>query len=170
MAKYEEGFHKNITIAGFQLHFACKHYKGKKKEEDPLLILTNDPNLDPFETYRKRWSIETFFQSIKKRGFDLEQTHVKCLKKLKKLFLMVCLAFVICVTIGSLRHDTQKKIKTKNHGYKANSFARNGLNIIRNAINKRNINLELFTSFTDDLYFVISSFVFLKSLHKKNVG
>jgi Transposase DDE domain len=168
--KYGEGFHKNITIAGFELHFACKYYKGKKKEEDPLLILTNDAKADPFETYRKRWSIETFFQSIKKRGFDLEKTHVKCLKKLKKMFLMICLAYVICLTIGSLRHDTQKKIPTKNHGYKANSFARNGLNIIRNAINKREINIALFTSITDDFYVVLASFITLKSFHKKNVG
>ena len=170
LGKYGEGFHKNIMIAGFELHFACKFYKGKKKEEDPLLILTNDAIREPFQTYRKRWSIETFFQSIKKRGFDLEKTHLKCLKKLKKLFLMVSLAFVICLTIGNLRHDVQKKIPTKKHGYKANSFARNGLNIIRQAINKRSIDFSLFTEFTDDLYLVFTAFTALKLIPRKNVG
>lgn len=170
LEKYGAGFHKSIKIAGFDLHFACKKYIGKKKEEAPLLILTNDAEADPFETYRKRWCIETFFQSIKKRGFNLENTHVKCLKKLKKLFLMVSLAFVVCLTIGIFRHDLKKKIPTKKHGYKAHSFARNGLNIIRNAINKRNSNFQLFTEFVNDFLFIITGFFNIKNWNQKNVG
>jgi Transposase DDE domain len=168
--KYGAGFHLNIEISGMKLNFACKKSKNKKGEDDPLLILTNDDKSDPFQTYRKRWSIETFFQSLKKRGFNLENTHLKCLKKLKKLFLMVAIAFVMCLTIGIFRNDTHKKIKVKKHGYKANSFARNGLNIIRNAINKRNKCFTIFEQLADDFIFVISGFFNLKKKRYKNVG
>lgn len=170
LEKYGAGFHKDIEISGMKLHFACKKSKNKKGEDDPLLILTNDAVADPFKTYRKRWSIETFFQSIKKRGFNIENTHVKCLKKLKKLFLMVCVAFVMCLTIGIFRNDITKKIAVKKHGYKANSFARKGLNIIRNAINKRNKSIAVFEAFADDFIFVISGFFNIKNPNYKNVG
>lgn len=170
LQKYGQGFHKNIELGGSPLHFAVKTYKGRKSNEEPLLVLTNDKNSEPFGMYKKRWGIETFFQSIKKRGFDMEKTHVTCLKKLKKLLTLVCLAFVICLSIGSYYHDIKKKIPLKKHGYKARSFARNGLNIIRKAINKRNENFQLFTDFADDFIELISGFYNVKLWAKKNVG
>ncbi|NBB31902.1 transposase [Cellulophaga sp. BC115SP] len=36
------------------------------------------------QLYRKRWSIETVFQSFKGREFNLESTHLQSIAKLKK--------------------------------------------------------------------------------------
>lgn len=81
--------------------------------------------------YRRRWTIEACFQSLKSRGFNLESTHLKDLGKLKKLVALVSIAFGMCVSLGIHQHERVKKIKTKKHGYKANSFFRHGLNTIR---------------------------------------
>ncbi|MBB6005761.1 transposase, partial [Arcicella rosea] len=81
--------------------------------------------------YRKRWCIEVLFQTFKERGFDLESTHLKCPKKLSKLLVFVSIAVALCVKFGEYYHQKVQKIKTKPHGYKANSFFRKGLNIIR---------------------------------------
>ena len=75
--------------------------------------------------------IETFFQNLKGRGFDLESTHLRSLEKLSKLIALVSLAYVFCINVGLYYHQKVQPIKIKNHGYKANSFARYGLNQLR---------------------------------------
>ena len=40
------------------------------------------------QLYRKRWSIEVFFQNIKTRGFNLEDTHLQNLERIRKLIAM----------------------------------------------------------------------------------
>ena len=44
--------------------------KSKSKEPDHLVIITNQEPKGAFSFYKKRWSIEVFFQSIKGRGFN----------------------------------------------------------------------------------------------------
>jgi hypothetical protein len=86
------------------------------------------------QLYRKRWSIEAFFQNLKQRGFDLESTHLRCLKKLSKLLALVSIAYACCACIGVYFHQKVQSIKRKKHGYKVNSFARHGLNLWRSLI------------------------------------
>lgn len=81
--------------------------------------------------YRKRWTIEACFQNLKKRGFNLELTHLKCLEKLKKLVALVSVAYSFCLNVGVYCHRKVQSVKVKNHGYKANSFSRYGLNQLR---------------------------------------
>ena len=108
---------------------------GKKRlVDDYLAILTNCPKTNALKEYKKRWTIETFFQSIKERGFDIEQTHLNQADRLKKLFTFVCLAFVMCLSIGVYHHENVKSIPIKNHGYKQNSFFRVGLDKIKRAL------------------------------------
>ena len=80
-------FFENIRIHGFRLKLATKQIGHQEGSEDKyLLILTNANVKKAIAIYRNRWSIEVFFQSIKKRGFNLENTHLTDLSKLKKLF------------------------------------------------------------------------------------
>lgn len=83
------------------------------------------------QLYRKRWSIESCFQNLKGRGFDLEKTHLRSFEKLSKLVGLVSLAYCFCLSLGIYVHGKVQLIKKKNHGYKANSFARYGLNQLR---------------------------------------
>jgi hypothetical protein len=108
---------------------------GKKRlEDDYLAILTNCPTVNALKEYKKRWTIETFFQSIKERGFDIEQTHLDQAYRLKKLFAFVALAFLMCLSVGIEHHENVKSIEIKNHGYKQNSFFRVGLNKLKKAL------------------------------------
>ena len=85
-----------------------------------------------------------FFQSVEQRGFHLEQTHLDDPPRLRKLFALVAIAFTICLHIGRWSDEHQKPIEIKNHGYKANSFFRNGLECWRRAMRILNDELDLF--------------------------
>ena len=104
----------------------------KKLPDGDFLILAGNllaKQLGGF--YRRRWSIEVFFQSAKGRGFNLENTHLKSSEKIKKLIVFVSIAVGICINIGKHYHKKVQKIKIKKHGYKSNSFFRKGLDILR---------------------------------------
>lgn len=103
---------------------------------DYLAILTNQSNGNALQDYKKRWSIEVLFQSLKKRGFNLEGTHLTNLNRIKKLFAFVSLAFVLCLTMGVYQDKFIEAIPKKNHGYKANSFFRVGLNKLKKLLNQ----------------------------------
>ena len=120
-----------VHIFGLQLGFAMMATKkiGKKS----LAIITNHQASGALSIYKCRWSIEVLFANMKTKGFGLENTHLKCPIRIRKLFALVAVAFTICFLVGLVAHK-DKPIKTKNHGYKTNSFFRNGLNILRKVI------------------------------------
>lgn len=83
------------------------------------------------QLYRKRWTIEACFQNLKRRGFDLASSHLRCLVKLKKLMALTSIAYGFCLSLGCYLHRKVQKIKTKKHGYKKASFSRHGLNFLQ---------------------------------------
>jgi len=104
----------------------------KRKADGDLLYLFGTMEAKHLGTvYRRRWTIEACFQAFKSRGFDLEGTHLKELEKLKKLVAMVSIAYGLCVSMGIYQDERVKRMKVKNHGYKANSYFRKGLDKIR---------------------------------------
>lgn len=84
--------------------------------------MSNAPVSDTLNIYKLRWSIEVLFANLKKRGFNLEDTHLKDPPRIRKLFALVAIAFTLCFIVGLLAHQI-KPITIKNHGYKANSFS-----------------------------------------------
>ena len=82
------------------------------------------------QLYRKRWAIEVCFQNLKTRGFNLEETHLRDLKRIQKLIAMVSIAYALCVTLGIYVNQKVKKIKVNVDNYKINSFFRIGMNMI----------------------------------------
>ena len=93
------------------------------------LIGTLKPSaLKPF--YKKRWTIEVFFQALKGRGFNLEQSRLRCLKKYRKLFAIACMAYTLCWAVG-IEAAKNDPVKPKKHGYPQFSGFRRGLNLFR---------------------------------------
>lgn len=126
---------ENIRIHRFRLHLATKLIGYEVDKEDRyLLILTNANVEKAISLYRNRWSIEVFFQSLKKRGFNLENTHMTDLGRLKKLFALVSIAFCICLKAGVYKHQKIKPLRKKKNGYKSSSFFRYGLDYMRKAL------------------------------------
>ena len=68
---------------------------------------------------------------MKGRGFNLEHTHLQDNEKLKKLVALVSITYALCTSLGIYHHQKVQNIKTKNNGYKANSFTRHGINLIQ---------------------------------------
>ena len=83
------------------------------------------------QLYAKRWTIEQCFQNLKGRGFNLEVTHLRCSQKLRKLVALVSLAYALCLSVGPVAHSQGQPIARKKHGYRAASFSRHGLHILR---------------------------------------
>ena len=118
------------------------------------------------QLYRKRWSIEACFQNMKGRGFDLEDTHLQEDEKLSKLVALVSLAYAFCASLGIYYHQKVKKINKKNHGYKAKSFIRKGIDLIQEWFRVDNEMPEYaehrFASFIRYIYQVIPNYQPLK--------
>lgn len=118
----------------------CNAMLKKLSDGDYLILAGNLPAKQLGGFYRRRWSIEVFFQSVKGRGFNLENTHLKSSEKIKKLLVFISTAVGVCVHIGKHHHRKIQKIKTKKHRYKSNSFFRKGLDILKEGL--RNTNQE----------------------------
>ncbi len=125
-----------------------------KRLKDDILYLFGTAHLNYLaELYRKRWRIEVFFQNIKKRGFNLENTHLRCFVKLKKLLALVCIAYALVVNMGLYHHKKVQAIPLKNHGYKANSFARKGIDLIRDGLRRIwRCNIDLYFQWVEKFF------------------
>lgn len=128
LAQQVERYFQQVILDGVRLNVALK-----KLANDWLIVAGQLPVKKLLSHYRHRWSIETFFQSLKKRGFHLEETHLKALDRLKKLIAIASLSFVFCWQVGYYYHQNRSKIILKSNGYKSNSFFRKGLNLVRRA-------------------------------------
>lgn len=80
--------------------------------------------------YKRRWSIEVFFQALKQRGFNLEQSCLRCIHKYRKLFAIVSMAYTICWATG-IQDGKTRPVRVKKHGYPQYSVFRRGLNLMR---------------------------------------
>jgi hypothetical protein len=52
------------------------------------------------EIYKKRWTIELMFANCKSNGFNLEDTHLKGLKRIEPLFAIVGSALALVFLVG----------------------------------------------------------------------
>ena len=82
------------------------------------------------EYFKQRWQIETLFRGLKSSGFNIEDTHVTDLERLGKLFSLTMIAFVWCYKIGDYLDENIKKIIIKQHGRRAVSVFKYGLDVI----------------------------------------
>ena len=82
--------------------------------------------------YRKRWNIECTFACMKRKGFNLKDTHLMHKERLENLTALVVIAMIWCWKIA----ETCAKPKTKNHGYQEKSYFMLGKNILIHALLK----------------------------------
>lgn len=136
-----------VKIHGHWVSLAIKCLANQQDEY--LIVITNTFAHCALSNYQRRWSIETFFQSVKQRGFRLEDTHLQDLERVRKLFALVAIAFTVCLHIGRWSDENQKPIEVKNHGYKANSFFRHGLECWRSALRTMSYEIDLFIQVID---------------------
>ena len=73
----------------------------EKGYKDPLYLVTNVQSAQEACTwYKKRFRIETFFSDQKSRGFCLHKSHLSDPKRLSRLMIAACLAYIWIVFLG----------------------------------------------------------------------
>ena len=81
--------------------------------EAPLYLVPNMLDLDAaLALYRKRAHIETFFSDQKSRGFHLHKSHLSDPKRLARLLLAACLAYLwlVYLRVCALRDDWLQRL------------------------------------------------------------
>jgi transposase len=98
--------------------------KIKNKEGMPefqIIISFNKPD-NAQQAYKERWQIEMAFKALKSSGFNIEDTHLRDLARVEKLFSIVMLAFAWAYVVGVFAHENLKPIRMLKHGRKAKSL------------------------------------------------
>lgn len=106
------------------------HVVAAREGDDPWVLITNDRPSEALMLYGQRWSIETTFGALKRRGFDLESTHLCISERLERLIGVLSLALLWCVKVGQWRAK-RSAIKMKKHGRRAMSIFRYGLEYLQ---------------------------------------
>jgi hypothetical protein len=75
----------------------------EKDYQEPLYLITKLALAEEaVNYYKKRFKIETFFSDSKTRGFNLHRSHLRDPKRLERLLLAACLAYLWIVYLGTL--------------------------------------------------------------------
>jgi hypothetical protein len=111
------------------------YISGLRLDDGELLIIATDQQGDQtIEKYAERWEIETLLGCFKSRGFPLEDTHMTSRLRIKRLLVVVAIAFCWAHRTGEWQHEHVKAIKVKKHLRLAKSIFRVGLDYIRETL------------------------------------
>ena len=99
---------------------------GMRLPQGDFAIVISDTEEALLERYGRRWGIETLFSCLKRRGFDLEGTHLTRPERLERLLAVLALAFVWAYVSGAWLYE-QQPWRVKKHGRLARSLFRAGL-------------------------------------------
>lgn len=121
------------VIRGQRTITGCKVFLtgSRLQSGDLMVIASHDQEGCSIELYCERWEIETLFENLKSRGFDLECTHITHHDRLNALLTVVALAACWAYRVGEWRIDQGHLIKIKKHGRPEKSLFRHGLDQIR---------------------------------------
>ena len=117
-------------VNGQLCYVSASRVKDKKgKPELQIVISYNQPE-NAQKSYKERWQIETAFKGMKSSGFNIEDTHLADLVRIEKLFNVVMLAFTWAYLVGVYVNDNIKCVRILNHGRRAKSLLKYGLEFI----------------------------------------
>jgi hypothetical protein len=97
--------------------------------EHVIVMTTHAPDT-ALDDYRKRWETECLFAAMKRRGFNLEETHISDPERISRLVAVLTLTLCWCYKVG-VWVDAQKAITVKKHQHLACSVIRLGLDTLR---------------------------------------
>jgi hypothetical protein len=108
----------------------------EEQYEQPIYLITTIDDLDDaLRRYKKRAHIETFFSDHKSRGFHIHKSHLKEPKRLCRLLIASCLAYIWLVYLGvcALREDWMRLVHR--HDRCDLSLFRLGLRLLTRCLN-----------------------------------
>jgi hypothetical protein len=78
-----------------------------KEQHEPIYLVTNLEIAEEARYwYRLRMRIETFFSDQKSRGFNIHKNHVSDPKRLARILIAACLAYIWIIYLGVQAHRT----------------------------------------------------------------
>lgn len=120
---------KRCSLLGSRLFLAAT-----RAPDGDLLVLACTKQVEQaLPRYARRWDIETLFGALKRRGFNLEDTHLTQAQRLSTLLALLALAFTWAYLVGTWLHE-QQPLKLKKHGYAPKSLFKRGFELLRAAI------------------------------------
>jgi hypothetical protein len=98
-----------------------------------LALATTSKPRHALARYRARWKIECLFANLKTKGFNLEDTHLTCPRKLSLLLGILALAVALAAKSGA-KAQNRKPIPLKKHGRPAASLFAHGRAVLCKAL------------------------------------
>jgi hypothetical protein len=130
--RHEVGFTQEASINVTLVGWWSIRYDG------PLYLVTNLSNgYQACKYYRRRFQIETFFSDQKSRGFHIHKSHLSDPKRLSRLLLAACLAYIWMVCQGLRLIAEQKTGLIDRTDRIDKSLFRLGLDWIRYALKRQ---------------------------------
>ena len=137
---------KRLKVWSMDLFFASKVIQSKGRRDTHLYVLSNRfGGNEALEIYKLRWGVEQLFSHMKKRGFNLEDTHMTNAAKLEKLFALVSLAFLFSYAWGC----QLRSAGSATQAMKRKSLFRQGLEDILRLTNNHHLPTEERKTFFD---------------------
>ena len=100
---------QKMSIWGLKLYFGSKKINNGRTSH--LYVVSNKlPPNKALKSYKKRWAIEVLFGHLKKKGFNLESTHLRERRRIDKLVAVLALAFLYTLGWGVLLKQKMSKL------------------------------------------------------------
>ena len=104
-----------------------------RDSQKSVIVISSEPSKEILLEYKVRWAIETLFQNLKSRGFEVEQTHLTAAEKIDKLFGVLALAVAWAIKTGEAE-NAKNPIEMKKNGRPQQSLFRLGCEIIQEVL------------------------------------
>jgi hypothetical protein len=117
-----------MDLWGLPVYVGGKHLHGREY----LIVISNEAG-DLLGEYRLRWKIETLFQALKGRGFDLESCRLSLSPRLSGWFGFLALGLCWCLKVGRYLEETDP-LPLKKHGRRAVSVFQRGFRLLQSLL------------------------------------
>jgi hypothetical protein len=127
---------ENLKIRGARTYAGVKVWveveRGRDTKES-IIVIASEKSERILVEYKRRWMIETLFQNLKGRGFELEETHLTKASKIDKLFGVLALGVAWAIKTGEAE-SLANPIEIKKNGRPQQSWFRLGCDILKEVL------------------------------------
>jgi len=134
----ESLFIEDLRFGSEKYSFVNMLFWHGKGHDEPIFLVTNiDDGYLVQSYYIKRFLIETFFRDIKSKGFNIQKSGLRDPKKLSRLLVCCCFAFVLGILSGVKARKSEFYHLVSEQYEKSLSLFQLGLNFIRKLVDLR---------------------------------
>ena len=118
-------------VSGVKLYIAATR---APKSGELLIVVGLEKPDSMIADYAQRWAIEVLFGNLKKRGFDVEATHMTKPEKMDRLMGLLSLTVLWCMIAGHWEYGDVETLPLNKHYRPQKSLFRLGLDMLRRVL------------------------------------